>query len=324
MSEQIPNLYTAEEDMKPHFTVTQIIQGFEYGHGKISGEASEETMRIVDETLRTSPDILVPIDRGDDNEIIDDDGCGDGRGVVTIFSGDHRFKRSLNRAKAFGGAVTMTVATRIGLGLTSQGSLNGVFEESIDTLIDNDVDFGAHTDEHAHGPDCGCGAIDKAPEILSAIAKYEIPIRGTISFLQIDMDGIDDVFRNFRAIISGPLTKQTEYSGGKVMERIVDEAKVVKQLGGDHKEKSILLNLVPGYTANQDLIRQKTDENAQIFAVDVWRLQQIAQDLYRGDKQQQHKALLSELVYTLATAAVLTKGNLPVYIAQEAVSPVTM
>jgi hypothetical protein len=325
VNERIPNIFTEpEQDMKPNFIITQIIQGFEYGHGKISGEEASGVLKIMDDTLRYSPDILVPIDRDDEGNILDDDGCGDGRGVGTVFSRDRHYKRSLNRAKAFGGSVVMATATRIGLGLTTGESLNDDFNQSIDVLIDHDIDFGAHTDEHAHGPNCGCGAIDKAPEILLAVAKYEIPIRGTISFLGIDMDGIDDIYRNFRSYASNSIARQTEYSGKKVMDRIIDEAKVVKQLSGEHKEKSILLNMVRGFTANQELVRSNTDEQAQIFAVDVWRLQDLVSDLYRGDKKQQHKALLSELVYTLATAAVLTKGDLPVYIAQESSSPVTV
>jgi hypothetical protein len=182
-----------------NFTVTKIVQGVEFGHGTISGESNAATLAQLDDTLTKNPQILIPIDLDDNGDIIDDDGCGDGRGVLTVFSGSKRFRRSLNRAKVFGGSVTMATATRIGLGLADVTNLNAAFDETVDVLIDENIDFGAHTDEHAQGSNsnCGCGAIDKAPQILLAIAKYEIPIRGTISLLGIDMSDIDEVYRNF-------------------------------------------------------------------------------------------------------------------------------
>jgi hypothetical protein len=293
--------------------VTRINHGLEFGHGTISGHDKAAILELVDETIKSNSAILVSIDTDDDGTIIDDDGCGDGRGVLTVFSGNKKFKRSLNRAKIFGGAVTMTLATQVGLGIAATSSLNAAFDDAIDLLIDEDIDFGAHTDEHAHGSKCGCGAIDQAPNILLAALKYEQPIRGVIAFLGVPTEGIDEVYRNYRAYVSDSLPYQSEYSGKQVMNRIITEAKVVKQLGGEHREKRIVLNLVRDYTVNQKLIREVSDGAAQIFAVDVWRLEDIAHDLYKGEIHKQKLALLSELVYTLATAAVLTKGDLPVY-----------
>ena len=48
------------------------------------------------------------------------------------------------------------------------------------------MDFGAHTDENAKGENCGCGAIDRAPEAVLAALKYEEPIRGVIEALGSD------------------------------------------------------------------------------------------------------------------------------------------
>ena len=61
-----------------------------------------------------------------------------------------------------------------------------------------------------------------------------------------------------------------------------------------------------------------TEDQAQIFGVDVWRMKDIADKLHSGQPDRQHKALLSELVYTLGEAAVLTKGDVPVYMIQAA------
>ena len=295
------------------FTVTRIIKGFEFGHGSISGVAADhDTLAKVDKLIQNSKDLLVPVE-------IDDDGCGDGREVLTVFSHDTKYKRSLNRAKVFGGSATMVTACNIGLGDAGNATLNDVFEQSIKTLDERGMDFGAHTDEHMHGRNCGCGAIDKAPQIVLASLKYELPIRGAITVLLDDTGGINDVYNNFRAYAK-EVALHPVYSGMQVMDKIIDNkhSRVVKQLGGDHKECRIVLNTIRGFTVNQQLIRDETDGKAQIFAVDVWRMQDIAEKLCSKNPDLHLKALLSELVYTLATAAVLTKGDLPVDMIQAA------
>ena len=112
------------------------------------------------------------------------------------------------------------------------------------------------------------------------------------------------------------MPNQGPYSGRKVIDRIVGTGKVIKKLGGDHRERRIILNTVRGYTVNQQLIRKGTDGRAQAFAVDIPRLEDIATKLFPDDAEGSSQAYLSELIYTLSTAAVLTKGDLPVYMIQ--------
>jgi len=50
----------------------------------------------------------------------------------------------------------------------------------------------------------------------------------------------------------------------------------------------------------------------QVFAVDVWRMKQLAEKMNNTPADQQ-RAFLSELVYTLSVTATLTIGDLPVY-----------
>ncbi len=79
----------------------------------------------------------------------------------------------------------------------------------------------------------------------------------------------------------------------------------------------IILNQVYCQTVNQKFIREATNDKAQVFAVDVWRLERIANGLYKDNYAMQNKALLSEVIYTLAAASVLTEGNLPVYVTED-------
>jgi hypothetical protein len=310
---------------RPKFAVTKVREGFEFGHGKISGvAANEEVLELVEQTIydpRKNRDLLVPIDTDDSGEPIKDDGCGDGRGVLTIFSYDETFHKSLNRPKVFGGSSVMAVACVIGLGEAGNLALNPLFERVIKTLDEKNINFGAHTDEHAYGKNCGCGAIDRADEVLFAIPKYEFPIRGVVTMLStsLELPALNEVYQNFRSYVD-TLAQQPEYSGKQVMDTILENnrTRVVKQLGDEHKECRIVLNTVRGYTVNQKLIRDVTGNEAQIFAVDVWRMQDIASSLYPDQPELQAKAFLSELIYTLATAAVLTKGDLPIDLITEA------
>jgi hypothetical protein len=234
--------------------------------------------------------------------------------VATIFTHDRTFKYSLNRAKVFGGAVAMTAASLIGSGRAMGKQLNQVFDTAIDSLLKHDVDFGGHIDEQAHGDNCGCGAIDKAPQAVWAMLRYKKPILQSLQALGIDTTGVDEIYDNIGEYVGFMASDLQKYSGRKVMDRIIGSAKVVKQLRGDHRERRIILNKVRGYTVNQQLVRERTNERVQVFAVDIWRLEDIAQQLHQEQPEAQHQALLSELIYTLSVAAVLTNGKLPIYV----------
>ncbi len=294
----------------PTFSVTLITEGLAFGEGNITSSVENpQILNDMDETIRNSSDILVQIE-------IDDDGCGDGREVVRVYDLNSEYKRSLNRAKVFGGAVAMTAAILIGLGKAHDKSLQGVYIDSVNTLVRNGINFGAHTDEHAHGNNCGCGAIDRSPEALVAILKYEERIRGVISELGVNLNGLDQVFINFRDFVRNEMAQPQKFSGGEVIDHILSVGKVVKKLGGEHQERRIILNQVRRNTINQKLIRDVTHGRGQVFGIDEWRLEDIASSLFPEQDKLQNQALISELVYTLGIAAVLTKGDLPVYMIQ--------
>jgi hypothetical protein len=291
--------------------------GLGFGEGGISGEERKSALSpehlVAVETAVNSPEILVEVSKDKDGQMIDDDGCGDGRLVTRIFEGAEERLKSLRRPKVFGGGATMATASQIGLGRATGKTLRDAFSSGMSRLRDKQVGFGAHTDTHAHGPNCGCGAIDKAPIIIENALKFQEPIRDSIAALGIDTDGLDEVFGSYRSFAE--TMDAPSYTGKSVMEEIIDNGKIVKELDDDHKEMIVILNLVEGYTVDQEKIREVTDGQAQAFAVDVWRVKLLAERLYDGESVEvQHRAFLSELVYTLATAGTLTKGDLPVYV----------
>lgn len=296
--------------------ITKIADGLGYGEGDISTrertDVDEATIAAGVEVVK-NPAILVDVDRDKNGEPIDDDGCGDGRGVLEIWEGFSRRNKSLNRAKVFGAGVAMGAADEIGSGRATGKSLKATFFGAIDRLKGAGLNFGGHTDEHEHDSKCGCGAIDKAPQIIANTIKYESQIRGSISALGISEDGLDGIFGNYRAFDKAD-PKYEEYNGAEVMGRVKGDGKVTKKLEGGHKEFFILLNTVQGKTVDQEAIRAATGGKLQAFAVDVWRLQEIAEKLHPEDPMAQKQAFMSELVYTLAVGATLTKGDLPVYV----------
>jgi hypothetical protein len=325
VSESMPHMSidSVEIMKRPEIQASLIFESFNFGEGTISGETIDpETKQLVHETIISDREIIVPVDIDDDGKPIDDDGCGDGRGVKQIKRQNQYLKRSLNRPKVFGGSPIMTTGSRIGLGRGHGEALGRIVEDAVTALDDAEVDYGAHTDEHAHGENCGCGAIDRLPEAVLASVKYENYIRHIIADLGVSTENIDEVYGNFREYVSGTLPYHPEYSGRKTMDMIEGAGKVVKELAGTHSEVGIVLNMIKGYTVNQALIRDKTDRKAQVFGVDVWRLLEINEKLYPDDSEKQLKALQSQLILMLGISAVLTKGDLPVYLVEAKTSPV--
>lgn len=298
--------------------VVKVADGLGFGEGPISFAASkidiDEGVLEAVEALIGSPGILVPVD-DDNDKSVSDDGCGDGRPVAKVMRGNAPLKRSLHRAKVFGGGATMGAAMLIGTNQAQDKTLLMLFDEAMRLLTDKGLDFGAHTDDHASGPKSGCGAIDNAPNIIRQALRYREAISQAISALGIATTDLNDVFMHFQAYAAQAAT-DADYSGQAVMGHIKQHDKVIKQLAGGHREMYIVLNLTPGMTINQEAVRQESHEQVQVFGVDVWRLQELASHF--GPEVRQRQAFLSELVYTLATAAVLTAGDLPVYVVQPA------
>lgn len=304
-------------EISSNFEVTHLEQfedGLGFGEGAIS---HAERLKIVGielvakvESAIATDAILEPVSVDKNGNRIEDDGCGDGRAVSRIFKGYIQKAKSFVRAKVFGGGAAMVTAMSVGDGSASGQSLNQAFKTSIGKMKTAGIDFGAHTDEHANGKNSGCGAIDKAPVVIANVAKYEDEIVEAISGLGVDTSGLDAVMANFHDYAEEIQGKP--YSGKEVVDDITNEGKIVKELEDHHYEMFILLNTVEGYTVNQELIRSVSDGKIQVFAVDVWRLQELALKRFPDDEQARNDAFLSELVYTMGVAATLTAGDLPV------------
>lgn len=304
------------------YEVTKIADGLGIGEGDISAVAlrekyGDEPFQAMEALINDVAQIMKPIDVDSSGQMIDDDGCGDGRGVGLIYQGlKEIFKKSKNRAKVFGGGATMTMAILVGSGKAQGRSIEQTFGDAINTLEENDIAYGAHTADHVAAGrediDSGCGAIDKAPQIWANAIKYRSQIHDTMRVLGIDdEDAIKSTYANIESYAEE--VRQQPYAGKKVMGSIAKAGRVIKQLVGQHVEAAIVLDMVPGHTVDQIAVRTATKGKLDVFAVDVWRMQSYAEKLCPNDEGAQARAFISQLIYTLATAATLTKGDLPVY-----------
>ncbi|CAN5463218.1 hypothetical protein BH10PAT3_BH10PAT3_5640 [soil metagenome] len=301
-------------------SIVKLSEGLGFGSGKIAvrprleahdDAISEQILATVD-ALIESPEILTPVGVDDDGLQIEDDGCGDGRGVGIVWEGREVKKRSLDRSKVFGGGATMIVAAEIGNG--SSSSLEELFDTTIDRLDEKKVPFGAHTDDHAEGANCGCGAIDRAPEIIKNALVFKNDILSSIEAVTGQPSASNlpliEAFKNFENYAA--THQNEEYNGSIIMGMIVDSGKIVKQLIGPHLEARIVLNTIPNFTVNQRRVREISDEHAQVFAVDEWRLKLLSEKMYDTDVSRA-RAYYGMLIYTMATAGTLTVGDLSVY-----------
>lgn len=291
-----------------HIQSVKISDGLGFGTGAI-GRAGvpDEALRQAEAVIQ-SDIIVVPLGVHQGRPI-QDDGCGDGRPVARVFTGTKECPVSLDRAKVFGGGATMAVAMLIGTEQAAGKSLDALYVDAMDLLTGKNLTFGGHTDDQAAGGGSGCGAIDKSPAIIAAAGVYQDQITTTLQTLQVASDGLDEIFAAFAAYAAAQ--NFAHYNGRDIIGTMLSRDKVVKELRGVHREKYIVLNTIPGMTVNQAAVRDATNGEVQIFGVDLWRIEVLAQ-AFEDDNAQ--RARLAALVYTLATAAVLTAGDLPVYI----------
>lgn len=297
--------------------IEKVSDGLGIGEGNISGteidqKAGPELVRRVDVAIN-SEKVIVPLDRDSDGNLVEDDGCGDGRFTKLVMRGREILKKSLHRPKVFGGGATMGAASLIGSGEAAGKTLQDIFRLSMHVLRESGVKFGAHTADHVADGKCGCGAIDEAPRVIGNAVKYQREITDQFEALGVPTEGLHAIFANFTTHEQG-LAAQL-FAGEEVMSDIqADGDVVVKELGGSHIESRIILNLVEGTTVNQNYIRRVSEGKVDVFGVDVWRMNYIANRLHADDAAASLQAFQSMLVYTLATAAVLTKGDLPVFV----------
>lgn len=332
--------YETAELEQTHEVVDLAPNGLGYGEGKIStqariekGEISSGDLQVAGEIIQDDPEVFVLVDTD-----APDDGCGDGRRVKRVLRLNEEtdiieeLNKSRRRAKVFGGGLMVASSMwRSIAGAPQHGeTVLGDREFIAGKLKEMNIAHGAHTDVHADGDKCGCGAIDGYPDMTENAGTYKESIINTLQALY------GDAFDDNRAVIDsvfadyGILVDDKDYfsnaQGAKTRDLIASNGSVIKELDADHLEGLVVLNDIEGTTFDQRKFDEKlqskgVESEIQVFVVDTWRGQMYAdavaqvavETLDNVDYEEaRQKAYADFLIRTLAIAATLTKGDLEV------------
>lgn len=320
--------------------------GLGFGEGGISvknqleqGIITPEAPKRIHEILIHDPNVFKQVEATDD-------GCGDGRPwskivqMVASENGEkkiHFFKTSQLRAKVFGGGlVAASSMWRVLQGVPESGETIKADRQFVASeFAKREFSHGAHSDDHAEGDKCGCGAIDNYPLITANALKYRAQVMSTLEVLYAeDFDenkaAIESAFGVYEAL-AGSADYFNDANGKDAMQQLLEAGAVVKELSGNHVEETIVINDVPGTTLDQRYFTEQV-KNAcieeikpqviQAFSVDVWRGKEIAKEVVSIasehdsaiDTAEAYKLAYADfLIRTLAVSATLTGGDLPVY-----------
>lgn len=339
MNKELDSMAAHETDRQNSEVITLAPNGLGFGKGLISVEARIANENLHRKELEQARNIL-----RDDTEVFtevdpdaQDDGCGDGRFVVRIYRRDESnqeiiYGKSRRRAKIFGGGLAASssmirsVAGPVHHGETVLGDRKFMAEK----LKELGIEHGAHTDNHAKGENCGCGAIDRYPEITNNANLYREHITKTLQALYGESfaaseTAINSVFETYEQLV----TDEQYFSnaaGRQTMDLIENDGAIIKELGDEHLEGIVVLNDNEGTTFDQRKFDEKCraagiESEIQVFVVDVWRGRMYADAVAKialennmaTDYEEARKVAYADfMIRTLAVAGTLTGGDLPV------------
>lgn len=176
-------------------------------------------------------------------------------------------------------------------------------------LRDAGLPVSAHTDDHAEGADCGCGAADSLGTILALLGQRP---RGVDVLLR--QWGVDPADLPAPVVGRCAALALTLPPGDGIVGVVSGYAQApLPVMHGQHHEAAVLANAIPGTTVDvprvSHLLARALPGNAspQSFVVDTWSFERIA-DFYL-DRDRPAAATRAEVVATVAAfnaATVLT------------------
>lgn len=316
--------------------------GLGYGEGSISSKeretdaeynlTQEQLQRAIELVIEHESEVIAAVDE-------DDDGCGDGRPADRVFqvvddeTGEIReYRVSKKRAKIFGGGLQVAASMwrAVEGAPVNAETVLGDRMFIADELKNRDLHYGAHTDNHAHGDNCGCGAIDKYPQSTRNSGVYHDQILATLpafygEAFEDQADAISQAFAT-RAEIAQNEQYMSDAAGRTTMDFIESDGAVVKELADGHLEVMTIVNTKPNTTVDQTVTARifaeaSLPEGIQVFVIDAWRGEMYADavaDIAVGhgyDRKQAHDVAMADFyINQLAVAATLTDGSQPVLV----------
>lgn len=235
---------------------------------------------------------------------------------------DGRYDPDLNEAELGpqvpGGATGAALAYRLGVDRDdlTRGTFLSDFETMLDTYVRLGLSPGGHRDngEHDDGK-VGCGAIDSVATILDCLSDsslVEDSKRLTRAILAEDFDR-DDYLRVLGASLVLDSHSDSYFAqNDELLPLLESEAPgSVSTLTGDHNEKLVIVNFVPGTTLASNRFADEHDDK-QAFGYDVWRSKELAATLLPQDSQaaDRRRFVTARVMITIATLMALTDGSL--------------
>ena len=269
--------------------------------------------------------------------------CIDGRPTLGWEKFDAK-KRSYLGPKIAGGTAHAALAHRIVDVANIRDDL--LFEHDINRIVKRykeiEVGFGGHADNHQHGWNTGCGAVDNINLILERLQRPETQeqLRGLAKIvLGETYDGshiVNEVIGRMLfldALKPSYMPQDGNRPDGEFLYKkvVIDllrsqaakDSEPVPKLAGNHNEVAIILNFVIGTTIDTDRFSFDNDNQIQVFGWDIWEMYKEAARLYqykmRDPTAKQQEAVLKRVKHIttrallgISTAMVLTDGSLKV------------
>lgn len=312
-------------------------EGLGFGEGLLSvatydrdGVLERRTIQRVQEAVRDKK-MYRTVER-------QDDGCGDGRPVVSVTANNNDHS-ALLRAKVFGGGlVTAASMWRVLDGAPRNGQKvlgdRGFIADQLDSLS---VMYGGHVDELSQGVDIGCGAIDHYEAISRAIVTYRDEISSILPRLygrtyDEVLPYVDSVFARYTQLFEYP-EYFTNSSGSHAFDVLREHGALIPTLAGFHREVAVVLNDIRDTTFDQQRLFRvtqrhiDTSKRAQVFSIDTWRgadyaavVASIACRIAGDDEQYEQRRMMAHadfLIRSVAVIATLTTGDLPVFVRRQ-------
>jgi len=190
--------------------------------------------------------------------------------------------------------------------------------------IQNGVEYrpGGHTAEGAHGPNCGCAAIDLIRTVSQVIIDPKK--RGALFDLSARLTGPEyfdeDLFhinrRRYERLYDGLdeyLPEGYQESSLDLMRKLSPDIAPINTRVGDHNALAVLANRVEGTRLNQDVLYATPNDLRrpfEAFGVDVWYAFDLGEKLFPYESQAGREFVTGRLMYDAASLLALTDGSL--------------
>lgn len=298
-----PMAYTASDETEKRPS-NVIYVDFSAGEAATGGiEGSDEQIDAVLEFVKDTPEAYTKCEK----PVVCK--CIDGRSAEIATEGPNA------AGGTFGVAAAIDLARPAGVAPASHAE---ILKHVISTHKREGHDVGGHTDTHASGDNCGCGAADKVQEIYAKIASQEGKVRELVEAIY--GEPVDDT--THARIMSNAESRAAFDTGAKVRDTFEASTSqpgsdtLMENLEGSHNEKIALINTVPNTTLSRKDMQESLGDDLQAFNVDVWAFKKTAESVAASpeDARAIHVAML---YYNVATALTLCGPNMRIVVRSE-------